>query len=127
MALEHTLRAACVVAPRRIVLVFMNDPALTSAIDTGLTLGADASVAAGTMGEASRSNTVTSASDIYEFVDAEGVYAGASVQGMVVTSRDANDRHYYGRPDATAFGIVVQRRFESPGARELVRVVSRAS
>jgi lipid-binding SYLF domain-containing protein len=110
-----------------IVLVFMNDRALKSAIDTGLTLGADASVAAGTMGEASQANAVTSASDIYEFVDAEGVYAGASVQGMVVTSRTAKDRDYYGRADATAHGIVLEHRFESRGAQGLMREVSRAS
>jgi SH3 domain-containing YSC84-like protein 1 len=110
-----------------IVLLFMNEQALRSAIDTGVTLGADASVAAGTMGDSSQANAVTSASDIYEFVDAEGVYAGASVQGMVVTSRVGNDRDYYGRPDATAYGIVVQRRFGSPGARELMQEVSRSS
>ncbi len=109
-----------------IVLVFTNDRALRSAIDSGLTLGANASVAAGTMGNSSQARTVTSAADIYEFVgDQKGVYAGASVLGTVVRSRDSFDQEYYGRSDATAYNIVVERRFDSPGARELKDELSR--
>jgi lipid-binding SYLF domain-containing protein len=111
-----------------VVLVFMNDRALRSAIDSGFTLGANASVVGGTMGDTARSRSATSASDIYEFVgDEKGVYAGASLVGAVVRSRESFDREYYGRPDATAYDIVVARRFDSPGARELKNELSRAS
>jgi lipid-binding SYLF domain-containing protein len=110
-----------------VVLVFMNGNALRSAIDNGLTLGANASVAAGTMGNSDRSRSAVSASDIYEFVgDQRGVYAGASLSGTVVRSRDSFDRDYYGQPGATAYNIVVERRFDSPGARELQNELSHA-
>jgi lipid-binding SYLF domain-containing protein len=111
-----------------VVLVFMDSRALRSAIDNGFTLGANASVVAGTMGNTARSRSATSASDIYEFVgDQKGVYAGASLLGTVVRSRDSFDREYYGRPDARAYDIVVERRFDSPGARELEEELSRSS
>ena len=109
-----------------VVLVFMNERALQSAIQKGLKLGADASVAAGTMGDSSSSDSVTTAKDIYEFVDAGGVFAGLSLDGTVVAAREPLNRDYYGN-GATTEGIVIQRRFDRPGTALLKQALSHAS
>ncbi len=109
-----------------IVLVFMTDRALRSAIDRGLTLGADASVAAGTTEGSSTSGAVNTGKDIYEFVDAGGVFAGASLNGTVIGAREALNQEYYGG-SATTAGIVLQRRFDRPETMILKEALSRVS
>lgn len=106
-----------------VVLCFMSQSALLSAIDRGLTLGTDASVAAGTMGNSGKAVARTSASDIYQFVSAGGLFAGVSLAGTVVSSRGSFNRAYYG-PGATTRGIVIQGRFDSPGAARLEQALS---
>lgn len=101
-----------------VVLCFMNESALQSAINQGLTLGTDASVAAGTMGNAGKATRTSSAKDIYQFVNVGGVFAGVSLTGVVVSSRESFNRAYYG-PAATTHGIVIDGRFDRPGASVL--------
>ena len=101
-----------------IVLVFMTDSSLRSALNNGLTLGADATVAAGTVGEAGAAAKAQTGKDIYAFVDAGGVFAGVSLEGAVVNARQTLNESYYG-PDATPYAIVVERRFDNPASTEL--------
>jgi len=65
--------------------------------DGNLTLGADASAAAGPVGrEAAAAVTPTAA--IYTYSRSKGLFVGASLEGAVIaTQKTANDR-YYGRP-----------------------------
>lgn len=106
-----------------VVLCFMSRPALMSAIDRGITLGTDASVAAGTMGNSGRAVARTSASDIYQFVSAGGLFAGVSLAGTVVSARGSFNRAYYG-PGATTRGIVVDGRYDNAGTTRLKQALS---
>ena len=101
-----------------VVLFFMNDAALMSAINKGLTLGADASVAAGTLGDSGEATSAKTSKDLYEFADVGGLFAGVALDGTVVAAREEFNRAYYG-PEATTLGIVVQHQFEAPGATPL--------
>lgn len=101
-----------------VVLVFMNRSALLSTIDRALTLGADASIAAGTVGGAGSAASTSTGKDIYQFVDVGGVFAGASLDGTVVGARESLNQRYYGA-DANTYRIVMERRFDSPGAERL--------
>ncbi len=106
-----------------VVLCFMNDHALQSAIDRGVTLGTDVSVAAGTMGDSGKAVTTSSARDIYQLVNVGGIFAGVSLVGSVVSARDSFNRAYYA-PGATTRGIVIDGRFDRAGATVLRQALS---
>jgi SH3 domain-containing YSC84-like protein 1 len=106
-----------------LVLVFMSERALLSALQRGVTLGTDVSVAAGTMGDASQARRQSSARDIYYFADVRGVFAGMSLDGAVVDARDSHNTAYYGA-GATPQGIVLEQRFDRPEADVLRRALS---
>jgi lipid-binding SYLF domain-containing protein len=102
-----------------IVLVFRERKALLDAIDGGLTLGADASVAAGTIGDTGDARAATAASDIVQFVDVGGgLFAGVSLDGAVIAPRDRHNVAYYGS-GATPSAILLERRFAAAGAQLL--------
>jgi lipid-binding SYLF domain-containing protein len=110
-----------------VVLVFMTDRAFHAAVERGLQLGADATVAAGNKSSgASESGAVDTSKDIYQFADAGGVFAGVSLDGLVVASRDSLNQKYYGA-SATASGIVLQRKIDRPETQVLKQALSRMS
>ena len=108
-----------------VVLVFMSERALLSALERGVTLGTDASVAAGTLGDSSNTQRRSSARDIYYFAEARGVFAGLSLDGAVVSPRASHNEAYYGA-GATPYGIVIEGRFDRPEADALRRVLTPA-
>jgi len=101
-----------------IVLVFMNDKAFTSAIDTGLTLGADATVAAGTEGLTGEVASTHVFKDVYYFADVGGLFAGVSLEGGVIHARDSLNKTFYGQA-LTPRQIVVERKVDAATARAL--------
>jgi lipid-binding SYLF domain-containing protein len=80
------------------VFVLNTDAAVRAFAKGGnITLGADASVAAGPIGRDAHVG-VTPVAAIYTYSRAKGLFAGASVEGAVIgTQKDENAR-YYGRP-----------------------------
>ena len=106
-----------------IVLVFMNDKAFKSAIDTGMTLGADATVAAGTEGLTGEVATTHAFKDVYYFADVGGLFAGVSLEGGVIHTRDGLNTAYYGRA-LTPREIVLERKADAPAAQPLKNALS---
>ncbi len=101
-----------------IVLVFMNDKAFKSALDTGLTLGADATVAAGTEGLTGEVASTHVFKDVYYFADVGGLFAGVSLEGGVIHVREGLNKTYYGQA-LTSRQIVLERKADAPAARPL--------
>ncbi|GAB6127348.1 lipid-binding SYLF domain-containing protein [Humidesulfovibrio idahonensis] len=101
-----------------IVLVFMNDKAFKSAIDTGLTLGADATVAAGTEGLTGEVASTHVFKDVYYFADVNGLFAGVSLEGGVIHVRDGLNKTFYGQ-SLTPREIVLDRKVDAATARAL--------
>jgi lipid-binding SYLF domain-containing protein len=106
-----------------VVLFFMKEAALRSTIERGITLGSDATVAAGTVGGSGKGVAGTAASDIYQFIEVGGLFAGLSLDGTVVGARDSFNRAYYGA-DATPYSILLERRHAAPGATTLHQVLA---
>jgi lipid-binding SYLF domain-containing protein len=102
-----------------IVLFLTKESTVRSMVNRSVKLGADLSVAAGTAGDAGEARTALASADIIQLVSVGGVYAGASLDGAVVEDRESWNRDYYG-PQATPWGIVIERRFENPGANVLL-------
>jgi SH3 domain-containing YSC84-like protein 1 len=98
-----------------VVLVLMNESTLLSVIDGGVKLGADATIAAGSVGDTGQTRHASTSADVVQFVDVGGVFAGVSLDGAVIKDRESFNRRYYGH-DASAHGILIQRKFDAAGA-----------
>lgn len=101
-----------------IVLVFMNDKAFNAAIDSGLTLGADATAAAGTAGITGEVASTHAFKDVYYFADVGGLFAGVSLEGGVISVRQGLNTSYYGK-SLTPREIVLDRQVAAPSAQML--------
>jgi SH3 domain-containing YSC84-like protein 1 len=65
--------------------------------DGNVTLGADASVAAGPVGRDAHA-AVTPTAAIYAYSRSKGLFAGASLEGAVIATQKTANARYYGRP-----------------------------
>src|SRR5262249_2159859 len=61
-----------------------------------VTLGGDVSVAAGPVGRTA-SAAVTPVAAVYSYSRSQGLFAGVSVTGTVIATRDGANKKYYGR------------------------------
>lgn len=106
------------------VFVLNNDAAVRAFSRGGnVTLGADASVAAGPVGRAAEANIAPRAA-IYSYSRSKGLFAGVSLEGAVIATRKSANERYYGRP-VSADEILHGRANPPAGAGNLRTVVSR--
>jgi lipid-binding SYLF domain-containing protein len=81
-----------------LVLVFTNEKGVKSLLKGKVTLGADASVAAGPVGrQASASTDVLMNSAILSYSRSKGLFAGISLEGASLTMDDSANRKVYGK------------------------------
>ena len=109
-----------------IVLVALTERGVSSLLATSAKLGADASVAAGPVGAGAQAATQNLSADIVSYSRAKGVYAGVSVDGAVVATRDALNKAYY-KKEVTANDILVKRAVSNEGAAGLIQAVAKAA
>jgi lipid-binding SYLF domain-containing protein len=80
------------------VIVLNNDAAVRAFARGGnVTLGVDASVAAGPVGRTGEAD-VTPKAAIYTYSKSKGLFAGVSLEGAVIGTRQEANTHYYHRP-----------------------------
>jgi lipid-binding SYLF domain-containing protein len=65
--------------------------------DGNVTLGVDASAAAGPVGRDVHAG-VTPTAAIYTYSRSKGLFAGASLEGAIIATQKTANAHYYGRP-----------------------------
>jgi len=83
-----------------LVLVFTNDSGLKGLLKGKVTLGADATVAAGPVGrKATVATDVLLKSAIYSYSRSKGLFAGVSLDGAAVTMDDSANKKVYGKTD----------------------------
>lgn len=108
-----------------IVLVLTTRRSIEGITDGKLTLGADASVAAGPVGRTAMASTSLSLdSEVYAYSRTKGLFAGISLEGNgIFISRKGNRRFYDGEDSAAA---ILARRGPAPApADELLAEVAR--
>jgi lipid-binding SYLF domain-containing protein len=106
------------------VIVLNNDSAVRAFSKGGnVTLGADASVAAGPVGRAAEAD-VTPKAAVYTYSKSKGLFAGVSLEGAVIGTRKEANARYYGRP-VTAYDILHGRVAPSAGAARLRNALGR--
>lgn len=109
-----------------LVLVALTEKGVTALLTTSGKLGASASVAAGPVGVGAEAATANLSADLVSYSRNEGLYAGISLEGAIVSPLDNLDRAYYGR-EVTATQILVQREVTNPQAATLIAAVARAA
>lgn len=108
-----------------IVLVLTTKRSIEGITDGKLTLGADASVAAGPVGRTAMASTsLTFDSEVYAYSRTKGLFVGVSLEGSgIFINNKANRRFYSGEDSATR--ILSATSTPPPPADELVAEVRR--
>jgi lipid-binding SYLF domain-containing protein len=102
-----------------VVLIVMNNRALDKLLADKVTLGGDVSVATGNAGNSVAAATTTNVGDdIYAFARNKGIFGGLTLQGGWLTPDETADHAYYG-PGASAHAIVIDQKYNNPGADQL--------
>jgi len=108
-----------------VVLLFMNKRAVDAVLFNKVKLGADAGVAAGPMGAGVEAATTTNfREDVYSYSKSKGLFAGASVEGAVIDSRERLNQEYYGR-NVSPETIVYKNQVNNEGADDLRAALNR--
>src|SRR5215471_878391 len=106
------------------VMVLNTDAAVQAfSHDVNVTLGGDISVAAGPLGRNAEA-AITPIAAIYTYSRSQGLFAGVSLEGTVIGTRNDANAEYYGRR-ATPEEILSGRVPPPPGAQKLVQVLTR--
>ena len=80
------------------VFVLNNDAAVRAfSLGGNITLGADASIAAGPVGRTAAAG-ITRAAAIYAYSRSKGLFAGVSLEGAVLVTQSGSNARYYGHP-----------------------------
>ena len=97
-----------------VVLVFTSRQSIEGIVGGKVTLGADASVAAGPVGRQSSAATdVGLTAQVYSYSRAMGLFAGVALDGSAMTIDHASNESFYGRPGVLASDII---RADAPAA-----------
>jgi lipid-binding SYLF domain-containing protein len=112
-----------------IVLVFTSRQSIEGIVGGKVTLGADASVAAGPVGRQSSAATdVGLTAQVYSYSRAQGLFAGVALDGSAMTIDHKSNESFYGRPGVLASDII---RADAPPApapsNEFIAVLQRSA
>jgi lipid-binding SYLF domain-containing protein len=90
-----------------IVLVFTSRESIEGIVGGKVTLGADASVAAGPVGRQSSAATdIGLTAQVYSYSRASGLFAGVALDGSALTIDHRSNESFYGRPGVLASEII---------------------
>ena len=96
-----------------LVLFFMTERSAKSLLDSKVTLGAQAGVAAGPVGRSAEASTdLKLDAEIYSYARSKGLFAGLSLEGAHMGADDAGSARFYGAP-ATARPLLFEHK--APG------------
>lgn len=106
-------------------VIVLNTPDAVRAFSQGgnVSLGADLSVAAGPVGRDLAADVLPTAA-VYTYSRSQGLFAGVSLEGTVLMSRDDTNSEYYGRK-VTPSEILAGKVKVPKGAQGLVKALSR--
>jgi lipid-binding SYLF domain-containing protein len=110
------------------VLLFMNSEGLDSLLSNKLTLGADASVAAGPVGRAAGADTdAVMKAKILSYSRSRGLFAGLELKGVVITPDKGDMRDVYGKEVKTEVVLKEDKSAAPASVREFPETLNRYS
>lgn len=106
-------------------VIVLNTPAAVDAFakQGNVTLGGNLSVAAGPVGRSAEANVGLQAA-MYSYSRSQGLFAGVSLEGTAIGTRDYLNRGYYGSP-VLAEEILTGKVAPPAGARNLLAALSK--
>lgn len=108
------------VEAKEMVFTLMTDKAVNAVMANQVKVGADVSMAVGTVGAGAEASTVGSRNvDIYTFSRGVGLFGGAALDGALIAPRHEWNSQYYGR-QIQPRQIVLEGQVRSAGARVLL-------
>lgn len=108
-----------------VMLVVMTPKGMDAVTKRGVKLGADASVAAASAGASAQAATTNILYDIYTYADTAGLFAGLSLEGAWIETRDDLNQAYYDRVSLEPTDIVRRRAVDNPGSARLRAALAR--
>jgi len=111
-----------------IILIFKSRRSIDRIARGDITLGGDASVAAGPVGRSvSASTNIDFSAEVYSYSRSRGLFAGVSLEGAALNIRDEQNAEFYNQPDITALEILGRSNNENlpPAGEHLVDTLER--
>ncbi len=106
-----------------LIITVMTEKGLNAVLDHQVTLGGDAGVAVGELGQGVNAATgLGLKSDMYAFARSEGLYVGLSLEGSVISPRHTWNQQLYGT-SATPRSILIDRQSTS-GAPSVAALIN---
>jgi lipid-binding SYLF domain-containing protein len=105
-----------------VVLFIMDQPTLERVLHSSLMLGGNAGATLGKVDEIDGNNSDVLSANIYQVIDAEGAFAGLSLDGYVIGARPQHNRNYYGKP-VTPGQILLDGSAANPGSAVLTNAL----
>jgi SH3 domain-containing YSC84-like protein 1 len=109
-----------------VVLVALTDRGLSALLATSAKLGGNASIALGPVGAGVSGATANVSADIVSYSRNKGLYAGLSVEGAIVATRDSLNTAYYGT-EATPTDILIRHTVTNQDAAALIADVTKVT
>ena len=104
----------------QVIMVVMSKRGVDSLLNSSFKLGADVSIAAGPIGAGAKAATA----DILAYSRAKGAFAGFTVEGAVINTKNGWNESYYGVP-ATPAEILINGAVKNTRADELRKLITR--
>lgn len=111
-----------------VVLVFTSRQSIEGIVGGKVTLGADASVAAGPVGrQGSAATDIGLTAQVYSYSRAAGLFAGVALDGSALTIDRRSNELYYGRAGVLASEIMRSDPVNAPAsARQFIAAIERS-
>lgn len=106
-----------------VIMMLRTQKAVDSLFASSFKIGGDTSIAVGPAGGGVKSDIVA---DIYSFTRTKGAFAGLSLEGAVLSTRDKWNKAYYGKA-VSPVDIIVKRSVSNPGSKGLLTSVAQAA
>jgi len=106
-----------------VIMMVRTQKAVDKLFTSSFKLGGDTSIAVGPVGTGVKSNVVA---DIFSFSRTKGAYAGVSLEGSVIKTKDKWNEAYYGKA-VNPNDIIVKRSVSNPGSKALRTNVAKAA
>ncbi len=106
-----------------VIMMVRTQKAVDALFTSSFKLGGDTSIAVGPVGAGAKSNIVA---DIFSFSRTKGAYAGVSLEGSVISTRDKWNEAYYGKA-VSPVDIIVKRSVSNAGSKALRASVAKVA
>jgi len=105
-----------------VILLIMNDRGLEKLLTSSFKLGADITLAAGPVGGGASAGTA----DVLSYARSKGAFAGFSLAGAVIKTKDKFNETYYGQA-VSPTDILIRKSVSNPQADNLMTEIKKVA